>query len=275
MKTATECSHIASIAQVIELMRQDPGANLQLTTLASAANMAQSHFSHVFRSVTCVSPARFVAALRIEKAKTLLLCSHAPVGEICFDCGYQSIGTFTRLFTDFVGISPRAFRALRDSLVGTCVADLYERFLQVPGSSRNGARLTGSISGPADFRGGILVGVFPYAIPRGKPLTGILTPTLGRFGMNLPRIKRGTHLFAAAVPIDSRPEELLLASSAALVAKGALHPSLPHQEIDLCLRKPAWFDPPILTAFSPVIVAPAQRRASPRYAMTAASDAHE
>jgi AraC-like DNA-binding protein len=48
----------------------------------------------------------------MEAAKLLLADTALSVTNVCLEVGYSSLGTFTRRFTEFVGLSPRAFRRL-------------------------------------------------------------------------------------------------------------------------------------------------------------------
>src|ERR1017187_6409826 len=112
MQETLEC-HKRAIGTVIDVVRKDPSAQLDLSAMAAIASMSECHFLRVFKEVTSVSPVRFVAALRIERAKHLLLETSLPVTTICFEVGYNSQGTFTRLFTEYVGLSPSSFRRLK------------------------------------------------------------------------------------------------------------------------------------------------------------------
>ena len=48
--------------------------------------------------------------LRIEHAKKLLLAGNHGVTDICFDAGYESLGSFSTRFHSLTGLSPVAFR---------------------------------------------------------------------------------------------------------------------------------------------------------------------
>jgi len=48
--------------------------------------------------------------LRITTAIRLLLTTEISVTNICFDVGYNSLGTFIRRFTELVGRSPCQLR---------------------------------------------------------------------------------------------------------------------------------------------------------------------
>ena len=52
----------------------------------------------------------YVTAVRIERAKELLLGTSRSCTEICFDVGYNSQSYFTRTFKSLVAVTPRQFR---------------------------------------------------------------------------------------------------------------------------------------------------------------------
>src|SRR5262249_35700244 len=173
-RRATVESHRRAVLRVIEAMRQDLSAPLDLAAMAGTAFMSRFHFVRVFQDVTTVSPARFLAALRMERAKRLLLETSLPVTTICYEVGYGSLGTFTRLFTDVVGVNPSWFRRLHAQLAGggleTLVADYLQRRRQPgPGPSR-----AGLVHVPHDFHGLVFIGLFASSVPQRRPSAGTL-----------------------------------------------------------------------------------------------------
>ncbi|MCV2403404.1 AraC family transcriptional regulator [Marinomonas sp. C2222] len=87
-----------------------------LSKVAEHSCMSQYHFSRVFTSVFGESPNAFVARLRIEKAKQLLVTEGSSISEICTEVGYSSIGSFSSLFSEKVGMSPSQYRRQLSSL---------------------------------------------------------------------------------------------------------------------------------------------------------------
>src|ERR1019366_3452784 len=147
---------------------RDPSAPLDLEALAAAAYMSRYHFLRVFEDVTSISPARFLAALRMHQAKRLLLETTLAVTSICFEVGYNSLGTFARLFTDSVGVNPSSFRKLGEAGAGRSLEALTPDNLQGP--LRSGRTISGSVRGPADFHGVIFLGAFSSPIPHQRPV---------------------------------------------------------------------------------------------------------
>ncbi|MBC8066825.1 MAG: helix-turn-helix transcriptional regulator [Deltaproteobacteria bacterium] len=83
---------------------------IDLVRMAQSAQLSRFHFLRRFRAVFGETPHEYLTRCRIERAKTLLLESDAPVTEICFEVGYGSVGSFSSLFARHVGRSPEHFR---------------------------------------------------------------------------------------------------------------------------------------------------------------------
>ena len=85
---------------------------LSLDDLAQSVRVSKYHFLRVFTRVTGVTPGRFLSAVRLHEAKRLLLSTSLTVADISAQVGYSSTGSFTRRFTESVGLSPTQYRKL-------------------------------------------------------------------------------------------------------------------------------------------------------------------
>jgi len=65
----------------------------------------------LFKRATGLTFTEYVARVRIEKAKTLLLARNRRVSEIAYEVGFQSLTHFNRVFRQIVGQSPSNYRA--------------------------------------------------------------------------------------------------------------------------------------------------------------------
>jgi AraC-like DNA-binding protein len=81
-----------------------------LENAARHACLSPFHFSRVFTQAFGETPHEFVTRLRIDAAKKLLLAENDSVTDICFDVGYESLGSFSSRFRSLTGLSPAAFR---------------------------------------------------------------------------------------------------------------------------------------------------------------------
>jgi AraC-like DNA-binding protein len=83
---------------------------LAVATIASEFGMSRSHFSHFFRERTGVSPARFLAEVRIEKAAHMLRDTRDPVKTIAVTCGFANANHFAKVFHRLRHQTPTSFR---------------------------------------------------------------------------------------------------------------------------------------------------------------------
>ena len=81
--------------------------------LAGVAGVSDAHFARSFRQAFGIPPHRYLLTRRIERASTLLRESDIGVTTIAFDTGWNSLGTFGRVFRDVTGDSPTAIRGGR------------------------------------------------------------------------------------------------------------------------------------------------------------------
>ena len=79
--------------------------------LANVSGVSEAHFARSFKEAFGVPPHRYLLTRRIERAKALLRDTDAPIIEIAFQTGWNSLGTFGRVFHDVTGESPSEFRA--------------------------------------------------------------------------------------------------------------------------------------------------------------------
>jgi transcriptional regulator GlxA family with amidase domain len=79
--------------------------------LAAASGVSKAHFARSFKTAFGVPPHRYLLTRRLERAKTLLRDTDMPIIEIAFQTGWNSLGTFGRVFRDVLGASPGELRA--------------------------------------------------------------------------------------------------------------------------------------------------------------------
>lgn len=83
---------------------------LDIPALARVAHMSQSHFIRTFHATFGEPPHRYLQRRRVERAMFLLRQTDRSVTDICLDVGFNSLGTFSRTFSDIVGETPSAYR---------------------------------------------------------------------------------------------------------------------------------------------------------------------
>jgi hypothetical protein len=162
--------------------------------------------------------------------------------EICYEVGYNSLGSFTRRFTDLFGISPLRFRSIARSGAELAVDQLLER-----GGAAYRPAVEGQIGAPADFMGLIFIGLFETSMPQGKPVACAIACEPG--GYQIATVPDGRfYLFAAGFRQSEDPRVYLHYDSALRAGGQAIVVSdgVAQGAMNLFLRPPAVSDPPML-----------------------------
>src|SRR5437870_3984962 len=101
---------------------------LDVPALAKIANVSPAHFIRTFRATFGETPHRYLQRRRVERAMFFLRSTARSVTDICFDIGFNSLGTFSRTFQAIIGESPTAFRQRgRTPAVPTCFRMAWAR----------------------------------------------------------------------------------------------------------------------------------------------------
>lgn len=107
----TECTHTNSrLAYVMKFVREQLHTPLTIETLSKKACMSQTHFFRSFKNELGVSPVDFINNERINAAKLLLGTSNRTISEICYDCGFNNISYFNKVFKKATQLTPTEYR---------------------------------------------------------------------------------------------------------------------------------------------------------------------
>lgn len=252
----TAAAHQLAVEQVIQAMHMRLHEPPALETLAAIAGLSPFHFSRVFRQVTGIPPGEFLAALRLDAARRLLLTTTLDVTAICYEIGYSSPGSFTTRFTARFGLAPRTLRQLATRFVPPALErEQGGPTALLPLSPADGC-LSGQISAPDPALRLIFVGLFPRPIPQQRPLACTRLAAPGPY--RIAAVPDGTyHLLVAALPWSSDPQTFLLPGQDLLVGRSAGALTRQHGRwygmTDVALRPPRLTDPPLLV-FLPALL---------------------
>ncbi|MFR9776111.1 AraC family transcriptional regulator [Micromonospora sp. MS34] len=235
------------VHRAIAEIREHYDEPLSLDDLARTATMSKFHFLRTFREFTGVTPIRFLSAVRIDEAKRLLFATSLTVADISTHVGYLSLGTFTRRFTECVGLTPTAYRRLAR---GTATPVPEPQASPGPGTRQitgvGAGTLGGTVTASSDTSSPIFVGLFGSRIPQGRPV--VSTALAGPGPWLLPEVPAGSwHLLVAATAAgcgDAATRRTLLVGTAdeIRVRPGA------RICLDVTLRPLDWTRPPLMVA---------------------------
>ena len=111
---SAEPAAVASAKQFVQTHVEEP---ILLAHVARHVNVSRFYFCKLFKKVTGMTLTEYVARVRVEKAKTLLVDSSLRISEVVYAAGFGSIPQFNSVFKRLVGMPPTEYReTLRSQL---------------------------------------------------------------------------------------------------------------------------------------------------------------
>jgi AraC-like DNA-binding protein len=105
-----EATGTPAMAKARALIAEKHAEELSLSGVAQAVNMSAFYFCKSFKKATGMTFTDYLARVRVEKVKELLLDANKRVSEAAYEVGFQSLSQFNRVFRRIAGESPTAFR---------------------------------------------------------------------------------------------------------------------------------------------------------------------
>lgn len=98
------------IERAIEYMHQGFQKQITLSEVARLTNMTDASFSRFFKARTGITFMDSLLEMRLGHASRLLIDTTQSIAEIAYNCGFNNISNFNRLFKKKKGCTPREFR---------------------------------------------------------------------------------------------------------------------------------------------------------------------
>jgi AraC-like DNA-binding protein len=248
----TLAAHRRAVERVITTARERLCEPISLHDMSRVAYISTFHFNRVFHQITGLTPTKFISAMRLDEAKRLHMNSNLSITDICFEVGYNSLSTFTRRFTQQVGLGPREFRYLAERITPASVESLCAHYAELTERAVAHAAVEGFVDFPKPGGGPIFVGLFHTHIPQNRPVGGALLTSPGAFRIG-PVPDGVYHLLAAALPPVADTLGYLIPNSANLLVGAGSGPVIVRQgrasgQFKISLRPMVLTDPPLLVS---------------------------
>jgi len=107
---STGTASSAALIRVQDWINDNLNKVLRINQLAELAAMSVRNFSRKFTHEIGLSPSRYIAKARFNKARSLLEETNTSITRIAHLCGYESGETLRRLFIRELNISPSTYR---------------------------------------------------------------------------------------------------------------------------------------------------------------------
>jgi AraC-like DNA-binding protein len=98
------------IDRAFEYMNLNFHKNITLGEVSKLVNMTDVSFSRFFKSRTGITFIDSLLELRLGHASRLLIDTTQSVSEVAYNCGFNNISNFNRLFKKKKGCTPKEFR---------------------------------------------------------------------------------------------------------------------------------------------------------------------
>ncbi len=98
------------IESIYNFVRNNYKRHLALEEIADEVSMTVPSFCRYFKKISGKTFTRFVNEYRLVHASKLLAQMPTSITEICFESGFSNFSHFNKLFKNFTGKSPSAYR---------------------------------------------------------------------------------------------------------------------------------------------------------------------
>ncbi len=103
-------SNSRRILKVQEAISRDYAKPIYLGDMASLAGMTPTAFSRFFKLRTGRTLSEYIIDVRIGHAARALVDTTKTIAEVCYECGFNNISNFNRIFKRKKGCTPKVFR---------------------------------------------------------------------------------------------------------------------------------------------------------------------
>jgi AraC-like DNA-binding protein len=110
--TRQENADVPVIERAKDYISQHQREKIRLARVAHACRMSMYHFGKRFKLETGLAFPDYVARVRVEESRNLLLNPNLRIKDIACEVGFKSVKHFSRVFKRIVGRPPGAYRAL-------------------------------------------------------------------------------------------------------------------------------------------------------------------
>jgi len=110
--------------------------NIDLDNIADEVCCSKFHFIRQFKSIYRKTPHQYLISVRMEAARDLLKAG-MPVSEACYAVGFESLSSFSGLFSRVYRMTPSAYVKQQEAIKAQ-IAALPLRFIPACFAGKNG-----------------------------------------------------------------------------------------------------------------------------------------
>lgn len=102
--------HSDIVFKVSSYVKENYNQKMTLDEIAKEVGMSSAYLSSVFKREMGISISNFINKTRVEHSKKMLKNTSMTLSFIASECCFETPSYFTKVFKDFVGVTPRQYR---------------------------------------------------------------------------------------------------------------------------------------------------------------------
>jgi YesN/AraC family two-component response regulator len=108
--------HASALRKAERYIWENYTRKISLQEIAAASGLSAPYFSTIFKEEMGENLSTYLNRLRVEKAATMLTESDLSLNEIAGACGFEDQSWFSKIFKNFIGMSPGKYREQGNSI---------------------------------------------------------------------------------------------------------------------------------------------------------------
>lgn len=102
--------NISTVKNMLIFCNSHYSEPITISDVADHLHISRSHAAHIFQNKLNTSFSQYINDKRMTLACDILKNTHMSVTEVAFSSGFSSLRTFNRIFSKYMGCSPREYR---------------------------------------------------------------------------------------------------------------------------------------------------------------------
>lgn len=98
------------LCELNQKMKKPENFSMGIEQMVILSGKSREHICRSFKKYYSITVTDYINDLKINYASNLLINTNKPIIDICFECGFQSMSYFYRVFRQKNGKSPKVFR---------------------------------------------------------------------------------------------------------------------------------------------------------------------
>lgn len=116
------------VIKALRFIDENYQEELNYKTVADEYNISQFYFHRIFTSIVGKTITEYIREKRLMAAAKNLCNSEQLIINICFECGFTSLQSFSRTFKNYFGVTPTEYRKKGRIPISISVEDMIKNF---------------------------------------------------------------------------------------------------------------------------------------------------